>query len=159
MQVFGFTINLLTLLAIVLSVGLVVDDAIVVVENVERHLSEGQSPARCRLARRPRTGRSHHRHDDHPGGGLCPHRSAGRPDRLALSRVCLHPGRRGHHFRGRRPDPVAHDVVQAAEAGDRGARVCRQDRPRFQTASGASTAACSTSPSTPVRPSTWCGSW
>ena len=44
MQVFGFTINLLTLLAIVLSVGLVVDDAIVVVENVERHLSEGESP-------------------------------------------------------------------------------------------------------------------
>ena len=44
MQVFGFTINLLTLLAIVLSVGLVVDDAIVVVENVERHLSEGKSP-------------------------------------------------------------------------------------------------------------------
>jgi multidrug efflux pump len=44
MQVFGFTINLLTLLAIVLSVGLVVDDAIVVVENVQRHLSEGKSP-------------------------------------------------------------------------------------------------------------------
>ena len=43
-QVFGFTINLLTLLAIVLSVGLVVDDAIVVVENVERHLGEGESP-------------------------------------------------------------------------------------------------------------------
>jgi multidrug efflux pump len=44
MQAFGFTLNLLTLLAIVLSVGLVVDDAIVVVENVERHLGEGQSP-------------------------------------------------------------------------------------------------------------------
>ncbi|MBE2214602.1 MAG: efflux RND transporter permease subunit [Opitutaceae bacterium] len=44
MQVFGFTLNLLTLLAIVLSVGLVVDDAIVVVENVERHLREGQTP-------------------------------------------------------------------------------------------------------------------
>jgi len=43
MQVLGFTINLLTLLAIVLSVGLVVDDAIVVVENVERHMREGQS--------------------------------------------------------------------------------------------------------------------
>src|SRR6266568_1448948 len=41
MQVFGFTLNLLTLLAIVLSVGLVVDDAIVVVENVERHLRKG----------------------------------------------------------------------------------------------------------------------
>jgi multidrug efflux pump len=44
MQIFGFTINLLTLLAIVLSVGLVVDDAIVVVENVERHIREGQTP-------------------------------------------------------------------------------------------------------------------
>src|SRR5690348_5844004 len=43
MQVFGFTLNLLTLLAIVLSVGLVVDDAIVVVENVERHIAEGMS--------------------------------------------------------------------------------------------------------------------
>ena len=40
----GFTINLLTLLAIVLSVGLVVDDAIVMVENVERHLHEGKTP-------------------------------------------------------------------------------------------------------------------
>ena len=43
MQVFGFTLNLLTLLAIVLSVGLVVDDAIVVVENIERHLREGRT--------------------------------------------------------------------------------------------------------------------
>ncbi len=44
MQAFGFTLNLLTLLAVVLSVGLVVDDAIVVVENVERHLREGARP-------------------------------------------------------------------------------------------------------------------
>ena len=43
MQLFGFSINLLTLLAIVLAVGLVVDDAIVVVENVERHISEGKN--------------------------------------------------------------------------------------------------------------------
>jgi len=49
MQVFGFTINLLTLLAVVLSVGLVVDDAIVVVENVERHLSLGLSPREAAL--------------------------------------------------------------------------------------------------------------
>jgi len=49
MQVLGFTINLLTLLAIVLSVGLVVDDAIVVVENVERHLSQGKSPIEAAL--------------------------------------------------------------------------------------------------------------
>ena len=44
MLIAGFTINLLTLLAIVLSVGLVVDDAIVMVENVERHLQMGKSP-------------------------------------------------------------------------------------------------------------------
>lgn len=44
MILFGFTVNLLTLLAVVLAVGLVVDDAIVVVENVERHLHEGRTP-------------------------------------------------------------------------------------------------------------------
>src|SRR6201987_5751719 len=44
MLIFGFTLNLLTLLAIVLAVGLVVDDALVVVENVERHIHEGLSP-------------------------------------------------------------------------------------------------------------------
>src|SRR5574338_68884 len=45
----GFTINLLTLLAIVLSVGLVVDDAIVMVENVERHLHMGKPPTRAAI--------------------------------------------------------------------------------------------------------------
>jgi multidrug efflux pump len=49
MLVAGFTINLLTLLAIVLSVGLVVDDAIVMVENVERHLHLGQAPLRAAM--------------------------------------------------------------------------------------------------------------
>ena len=43
MYLLGFSLNLLTLLAIVLSVGLVVDDAIVVVENVQRHIREGNS--------------------------------------------------------------------------------------------------------------------
>jgi multidrug efflux pump len=45
----GFTINLLTLLAVVLSVGLVVDDAIVMVENVERHLHDGKPPRRAAM--------------------------------------------------------------------------------------------------------------
>lgn len=49
MQIFGFTINLLTLLAIVLSVGLVVDDAIIVVENVERHIRKGLQPFEAAL--------------------------------------------------------------------------------------------------------------
>jgi len=49
MMAAGFTVNLLTLLAIVLSVGLVVDDAIVMVENVERHLHEGKPPHRAAI--------------------------------------------------------------------------------------------------------------
>ena len=49
MMLAGFTINLLTLLAIVLAVGLVVDDAIVMVENVERHLQEGENPLEAAL--------------------------------------------------------------------------------------------------------------
>ncbi|MDH5298220.1 MAG: efflux RND transporter permease subunit, partial [Desulfobulbaceae bacterium] len=44
LYVLGFSVNVLTLLGIVLAVGLVVDDAIVVVENVERHLGEGRTP-------------------------------------------------------------------------------------------------------------------
>lgn len=49
MQLFGFTINLLTLLAVVLSVGLVVDDAIVMVENVERNLRLGLKPVEAAM--------------------------------------------------------------------------------------------------------------
>jgi multidrug efflux pump len=49
MYAMGFSLNLLTILAIVLSVGLVVDDAIVVVENVERHVREGKSRRQAAL--------------------------------------------------------------------------------------------------------------
>jgi multidrug efflux pump len=45
----GFTINLLTLLALVLAIGLVVDDAIIVVENVNRHIEEGESPLQASI--------------------------------------------------------------------------------------------------------------
>ncbi|MEE4911430.1 multidrug efflux RND transporter permease subunit [Pseudomonas alliivorans] len=44
MQLMGYSINLLTLLAMVLAIGLVVDDAIVVVENIHRHIEEGRTP-------------------------------------------------------------------------------------------------------------------
>lgn len=49
MVAFGFSLNLLTILAIVLSVGLVVDDAIVMVENVERHIREGMPKVEAAL--------------------------------------------------------------------------------------------------------------
>ena len=60
MYALGFSLNLLTILAIVLSVGLVVDDAIVVVENVERHVREGKTRVAggARSARASWSGRS-----------------------------------------------------------------------------------------------------
>lgn len=44
MYLLGYTINLLTLFGLVLAIGIVVDDAIIVIENVEKHMSEGMSP-------------------------------------------------------------------------------------------------------------------
>ena len=52
MLALGYSINLLTLLALVLAIGLVVDDAIIVVENVDRHIKEGMSPFNASI--RPR---------------------------------------------------------------------------------------------------------
>ena len=49
MQLMGYSINLLTLLAMVLAIGLVVDDAIVVVENIHRHIDEGKAPFEAAL--------------------------------------------------------------------------------------------------------------
>jgi multidrug efflux pump len=49
MQMFGFSWNLMTLLAMVLAIGLVVDDAIVVLENVDRHIKLGESPFRAAI--------------------------------------------------------------------------------------------------------------
>jgi Cation/multidrug efflux pump len=55
MLAFGFSLNLLTLLAMVLAIGLVVDDAIVVVENIYRHIEEGWRPSRPRSWARARS--------------------------------------------------------------------------------------------------------
>lgn len=49
MQIFGFSINLLTLLAMVMAIGLLVDDAILVVENIYRHIGEGLKPLEAAL--------------------------------------------------------------------------------------------------------------
>jgi len=55
MQMFGFTINLMTLLAMVLAIGLVVDDAIVVVENVDRQIKAEEDPSPLEATRKSMT--------------------------------------------------------------------------------------------------------
>ena len=49
LQSLDFSINLMTLLALILAIGLVVDDAIVVLENVDRHIKEGETPFRAAI--------------------------------------------------------------------------------------------------------------
>jgi len=83
MLAMGFTINLLTLLAMVLAIGLVVDDAIVVVENIHRHIEEGLSPLAASLKGAAELA-ARHRHDYYARRGLCPHWFPGRSDGRAL---------------------------------------------------------------------------
>ena len=109
MLVFGFSINLLTLLALVLAIGLVVDDAIIVVENVNRHLEDGMRPIPAAMQAAHELARTDHRDDRGADRGLCADRFPGRPDRRAVHRVRLHPGRRGHGVRDHRADAVADD--------------------------------------------------
>ncbi len=111
---FGYSINLLTLLALVLAIGLVVDDAIVVVENIHRHIEDGMKPFDAALQGRARDHRPGDRHDHHAGGGLCADRFYQRPDRRAVPRIRLHAGRRRHRLRRRGADAVADDDVEAA---------------------------------------------
>ena len=112
MQIFGFTLNLLTLLAIVLSVGLVVDDAIVVVENVERHMREGLTPLNAALlGARELVG---------PiiamtitlAAVYTPIGIQGGLTGTLFREFALHPGRRGLHFRRRRAHAFAGHVGQ-----------------------------------------------
>jgi multidrug efflux pump len=88
----GFTINTLTLLALVLAIGLVVDDAIVVLENIYRHIEEGMPRRQAALQgegdRLCRGG-----HDADAGRGLRPGGLHDRSHRQAVHRICADAGR------------------------------------------------------------------
>ncbi len=115
MLLMGFSINLLTLLALVLAIGLVVDDAIIVVENVHRHIEQGETPLAGSARRGARTGHADHLHDHHAGGGVCPDRFHGRAGRHAVHRVRLCPGRCGADIGRGRADALADAVLAGTE--------------------------------------------
>jgi multidrug efflux pump len=80
MLALGFSINLLSLLAMVLAIGLVVDDAIIVVENVNRHINEGSPPFDAALQAARELGGPDHRHAGGAGCRVSADRVSGRPD-------------------------------------------------------------------------------
>ncbi len=117
---FGYSINLLTLLALVLCIGLVVDDAIVVLENIQRRADLGEPQAGRRAARhqagRLRGDRDHRR----AGGGVPADRLHAGQHRPPVPRTVGGVGRGGGDLRLRRADADADDVVQAGAAASRG---------------------------------------
>ena len=115
MAALGFSLNLLTLLAMVLAIGLVVDDAIVVVENVYRHIEEGKSPAAAALIGAREIAGPVITDDPYLGRGLRADRVSRRRHRRIVSRVRLHPGRIGADLGRHRGYLVADDVLDAAE--------------------------------------------
>ena len=99
MYMLGFTINILSLLAMVLAIGLVVDDAIVMLENIYRHIEEGMEPMAGRVQGQQGNRLRDHRDDADPGGGVRAVRVLDRPHRQAVRRVRPDPGRRGDRVR------------------------------------------------------------
>ena len=94
MLLMGYSINLLTLLAFVLAIGLVVDDAIVVVENIYRHIEEGMTPNAAALVGAREIALPVIAHDHHARRGLCADRlrRAGSPAPCSRNSLSRSPG-------------------------------------------------------------------
>ena len=120
----GFSINLLTLLAMVIAIGLVVDDAIVVVENVHRHIEARQTAVRCRALGRARSGDAGDRDDADARRRVSADRLPRRTHRRALQRVCADARGRGGRLRRDRAGALPDDVRVSAE----GSRPPGEDR-------------------------------
>ena len=86
----GFSINVLSLLGLVLAIGIVVDDAIVVVEAVMHHIEHGMAPKEATIKAMEEVSGPVDRHRPHPGGGVRARRLHGRHHRAALPAVCDH---------------------------------------------------------------------
>ncbi len=143
MAMFGFTLNNLSLFGLVLAIGIVVDDAIVVVENVERNIAAGLEPARRRDQEH---GRGRRRADRDRAGAVRGVRAVGlhhRHFRAVLPAVRAHHRRRDRHLADRLADAVAGAVRAAAQAASTSATRTAGGSGRSTASSGCSTAASS----------------
>ena len=113
MQAFGFTLNMLSLFGLVLAVGIVVDDAIVVVENVERKLKEGLSPLEACARLDGRGGNGADRHRPGAAGRVHPDHVHRRHHRPVLSPVRHHDRHRHRHLAVPVADAQSGDVRHA----------------------------------------------
>ena len=112
----GFSLNLLTLLAMVIAIGLVVDDAIVVVENVHRHIENGATPREAALNGAREVALPVVAMTLTLAAVYAPISFHWRPDRRPVQRVCPDPGRGGAGLRHCRPHPEPHDVLPGTAA-------------------------------------------
>ena len=113
MQAFGFTLNMLTLFGLVLAVGIVVDDAIVVVENVERKLKEGLSPLEAARVSMDEVGTALDRHRPRAAGRVHPDDVHRRHHRPVLSPVRDNDRHRHRHLAVPVADAQSGDVRAA----------------------------------------------
>ena len=112
----GYSINLLTLLALVLAIGLVVDDAIVVVENIYRHIEEGMTPFDASLKGAREIAGPVIAMTITLAAVYAPIGFVTGLTGALFQRIRLHARRRGRRVGHHRADAVADDVLAAAEA-------------------------------------------
>ena len=124
---FGFSINLLTLLALVLSIGLVVDDAIVVLENIQRRADLGEPPPLAALRGTRQVGVRGDRDDGGAGGGVPADRVPAGQQRPPVPRTGGRARGCGRDLVLRRAQPDADDVLAAGAPAHQSARHQRVD--------------------------------
>ena len=100
MKLLGYTVDMLSMMAMTLSVGFVVDDAIVMLENIVRHMEMGKTRMQASIDGRRARSRLHHRvHDRLAGSRFHSGAFSGRGHRTPLARILRHHRRRSFNLR------------------------------------------------------------